>query len=362
LEEMEAPPTHPLAMALDELLKRQSTGMVIAIAAVLLLLLGVLDYITGWELSVSLLYALIIFLVAWRATRKTALTFATVSGVIWCVANLRVHPYSTNLGYAWAAFTRLAYFIFVAIGGASLKAYRESNRARIEALEHARALEHEIARVSESEQRRIGQDLHDGICQSLAAIQFAVSSMRDDLKSQSPEDAEGLQEIATMVKDTISETRNLARRIFPVQMEEAGLAAVLDELVSSLRRHHRVEAIFDTHGEVKIRDPEVAMHLYRIAQEAVNNALKHGHPKKVVISLHEDESALQLAISDDGAGAPAPSSSADGMGLKTMRHRANLLGASLDIRSALGGGVSVICSLPKSGVASSPSSLNGTQV
>lgn len=348
-------------MALDHYLNRQSTGLVMAVAVVLLVLLGMLDYVTGWELSVSLLYALIIFLLAWRASRNTALAFAAVSGLIWFLANLRVHPYSTNLGYAWAAFTRLAYFLFVAIGGASLKAYRESNRARIEALEHARALEHEIARVSESEQRRIGQDLHDGICQSLAAIQFAVSSMRDDLKNQNPADAETLQEIATMVKDTISETRNLARRIFPVQMEEAGLAAVLDELASSLRRHHRIEAAFEMHDEVKISDPEVAMHLYRIAQEAVNNALKHGNPRKIVISLHEDDAALELTISDNGGGLRASSASGDGMGLKTMRHRANLIGASLEIRSNASAGVSVICSLPKKDVGSPASSRNGTQ-
>lgn len=349
-------------MALDHYLRRQSAGLVMAVATVLLAMLGTLDYVTGWELSVSLLYALIIFLVAWRSGRNLALAFALISGVIWCVANLRVHPYATHLGYAWAAFTRLAYFIFVAIGGATLKAYRESNRARIEALEHARALEHEIARVSESEQRRIGQDLHDGICQSLAAIQFAVSSMRDDLKDQSPRDAEALQEIAGMVKDTISETRNLARRIFPVQMEEAGLAAVLDELVSSLRRHHRIDAAFEMQGEVEISDPEVAMHLYRIAQEAVSNALRHGSPKKIILSLHEEDLALQLTVSDDGSGLPDASSQGDGMGLKTMRHRAKLVGASLDIRSNAGGGVSVVCSLPKKGVISPPSPLNGTQV
>ena len=334
-------------MALDHYLRNQPSRLVVAEAAVLLALVGMLDYVTKWELSVSLLYALIIFLVAWRASRNTALAFGVISGVIWFAANLKVHPYSSIWAYSWAAFTRLAYFTFVAVGGSALKAYRESNRARIEALEHARALEHEIARVSESEQRRIGQDLHDGLCQSLAAIQFAVSSTRDDLQKDSPKHAATLQEILAMVKDSISETRNLARRIFPVQMEEAGLAAVLDELVTSLRRHHRIEAAFEMHGDVKIRDPEMAMHLYRIAQEAVSNALKHGNPKKIVISLRGDDAMLQLAISDDGIGLPKDSSSKDGMGFKTMRHRANLIGATLDIRDNPGSGVSVICSLPK---------------
>lgn len=334
-------------MAIDNLLNRQCRSVVTLEALALLAVLGVVDYSTGWELSVSLLYAVIILQVAWRGGRNTALAIAVLSAAIWFAANLQVHPYTTKWAYGWATFTRLAYFVFVAIGGASLRAYREANRAKIQALEHARELEHEIARASESEQRRIGQDLHDGLCQSLAAIQFALSTVREDLQEQRPTDADSIREIARMVSATISEARNLARGVFPVQMEEVGLAAVLDELVAGVKRHNRIEAEFEMQGDVGISDPEVAMHLYRIAQEAVSNAQKHGRPRKLAVSLRGNENTLDLTVSDDGIGLSPTLTPADGMGLKTMRHRANLIGASLNIRSNSGGGVSVVCSLPR---------------
>src|SRR4051812_31776442 len=119
---MEPAPFTRIAMALDQFLKRQSGSAVVLVASALLAVVGALDYVTGWELSVSLLYALIIFLVAWRVNRRTALAFAIVSAVIWCLANFRVHPYSSGWAYGWATFTRFCYFIFVAVGGASLRA------------------------------------------------------------------------------------------------------------------------------------------------------------------------------------------------------------------------------------------------
>ncbi len=336
----------PYEMAFGGLFKKQPARAVVVQATLFLAVVGTVDYVTGWELSVSLFYALIILMVALRVDRNTALVFAVSSGAIWCVANFQVHPYKSQWAYAWATFTRLAYFVFVAVGGASFRAYQESNRKHIEALERARDLEHEIARVSEREQRRIGQDLHDSVCQSLAAIQFATSVVREDLGKEKPEQAAALQDISKMVKDAIAETRDLARGIFPVQMEEVGLAAVLDDLVTTTKRLRRIDATFEMQGDVKVSDPEVAMHLYRIAQEALNNALKHGQPTKLAVSLIEKEGVLRLTVSDDGAGLSAPQSPHEGMGLKTMRHRANLIGAQLDIRNHPTSGVSVVCSLP----------------
>jgi signal transduction histidine kinase len=336
-------------MSLDRFFQRQDARVVTVEALVGLAVVGYVDWVTGWELSVSSLYALIVLLVAWRVDRNTALIFALASGAIWFTANYSVNPYSSKWSYVWATCTRLGYFLFVAIGGASLRAHQETTRAHIQALERARDLEHQLARVSEREQRRIGQDLHDGVCQSLAAVHYALTSLREDLQTQSPKDAESVKEIAGMVKQTIAEARGLAKGIFPVQMEEVGLAAVLDELVAATKRVHRVDATFEMQGNVTVSDPDVAMHLYRIAQEALSNALKHGKASRITVGLQEDEGRLCLSVADNGAGFPASPSDEQGMGLKTMRHRANVIGADLSMDPNPTGGVRITCSLPLNG-------------
>ena len=314
-------------------------------ALVALALLGLLDYSTGQWLSVLFLYSFLIFAVAWFGDRKFALGFAALCAATWWWANKDAHPYGGGWAYAWAAASRMASFVFVVFGSSALKTRRESDRQRILALERAKDLEREITRISEHEQRRIGQDLHDGVCQVLAAIRCSVSSVRDDLQARSAPEAEVTGEIAEMLRDAIVEIRHLARGIFPVQMESAGLQAVLDELVETTRRLHRVEISFETGGDVRIGNPEVAMHLYRIAQEALSNAVKHGGTGRIVVAIRQMDDMLQLSIADNGGGFTGQQNSIEGMGLKTMRYRAQLIGAELNLSSS-STGVTVACLLP----------------
>lgn len=312
----------------------------------MLLLIGALDYFTGSELSVSLLYALTVLSVAWFVSRRAAMAFALMSTLIWWWANRISTPYTSQWGYAWATLARFAYFLLAALGGSALRSREEFNRQRIEALERAVALEHEVTRISEHEQRKIGQDLHDGICQELAAIAFALSSVRDDLAVRDHNETARLDEVLDMLRDAISETRNLARGIFPAQLEEIGLAAMLDELVCSMRRLQGIDATFEMQGEVQISDPEVATHLYRIAQEALGNAVKHGGAPRVWVSLTRRDDMITLEVADEGGGLPQEPLQPQGMGLKTMDYRARIIGASIEIRNKSDRGVSVICRLP----------------
>ena len=319
------------------------TQAVEALAA--LAVLGTVDYLTGQGLSVSLLYSFLIFVVAWFGDRKFAVVFAGLCAVSWWWANKDVQPYGGGWGYAWASVSRLVQFTFVAIGTSALKTKQDSDRQRIQALERAKDLESEITRISEHEQRRIGQDLHDGICQVLAAIRCQASSVRDDLQAKGLPEAAASAEIADMLGDVLIEIRNLARGIFPVQMEAAGLAAVLDELVETTQRLHRLPVSFKTEGDVNVSKPEVAMHLYRIAQEAVGNAVKHGGARHVSVKISQKGTGLTLTVADDGTGFTDAESSTDSMGLKTMRYRADLIGAELCIDSRPDG-VIVTCRLP----------------
>ncbi len=314
-------------------------------ALLLAAFIGWLDYITDWEMSLFVFYAFPIFLVAWVGSRNVGILFAIVCALIWHFANASTQPYRTTEGYVLAIFNRLGFFVFVALGGEAMRKHREESQAHIEALTRARQLEQEIVRVSEREQIRIGQDLHDGLCQDLAAIDCAAACLKADLDAQSNPTASMAFTIQEMVRSAVSEARDIARGIFPVQMDAGGLAAALSEMVARTNQLRQTAANFAVNGEIRIDDPEVAMHLYRIGQEALSNAVRHAQAEHVSIVLSQEGPRLSMTIADDGCGFTAESRSGEGMGLRTMRYRAQLIGADFDVASESSGGTIVRCSV-----------------
>jgi signal transduction histidine kinase len=307
--------------------------------------LGWSDYVTGQELSLFALYAIPIFMAMWFGTWRDGLLMATACTVIWWIANKADSTYTTWWGYHIAAISRLALFVMVAVASGLMKSKQEGDRARMEALERTRELEQEIVRVSEREQRRIGQDLHDGLCQHLAAIGFAAKSLADDLeKCERPESA-AAQEIELLLKAAVIEARDLARGMFPVQMDAAGLAAALEGLAATTSRLTASKVVFTEVGEPHIADEATAMHLYRIAQESVANALKHGSARHVFITLENIRGILRLRIDDDGKGFFGNPEIVSGMGMRTMAYRARLIGATLEIQERDGPGTCVWCEI-----------------
>lgn len=313
-------------------------------ALALVALIGYADYITDWEWSLFVFYAFPILLFARRGDLRLAILTAMLCGIAWFWANQNSHPYRTTSGYAWASLNRLAYFVFVAIGGTALHNQREEMRARLRAMQRAQALEHEIVRVSEREQMRIGQDLHDGLCQQLAAIDCAAACLKADLETEARPEARAADTIQQMLRDAVLEARSLARGISPVHADADDLPAVLEELAEKTNQTEAVTATFTQIGEVQRMDPQTALHLYRIAQEAVRNALKHAQASRIEIELQEGAS-LKVSVTDNGRGFTRTSTS-KGMGVGTMRYRARLIGAALDIAQRDGGGTIVTCTLP----------------
>jgi signal transduction histidine kinase len=312
---------------------------------VIIVLLGMVDYQTSWELSLFVFYAFPIFAAAWYADQKRALLLATVGAALWWAANSQDHPYASDFAYLWAAVSRWVYFLFVAIGGGALAARTEALQARLSALERAAQLEEDLVSASEREQRRIGQDLHDGHCQTLTAIGYAATSLHEDLEARAAAEAPLAAEIGRMVRNAIGDVRALARGIFPVQMNAGGLAVALDELVTGTARLRQIRVTFETPGDVTLSDPQAAMHLYRIAQEALNNATTHSGAERVTISLVEDAQTLRLTIRDDGTGFVPRHLHDRGMGLATMRYRAAQIGAQFDLQSDVHAGTTVTCTL-----------------
>jgi signal transduction histidine kinase len=307
--------------------------------------IGWTDYATGNEVSLFALYAVPIFMAVWFGTWRDGLWMALACTAIWWVANRADSPFTTWWGYHVAATSRGVLFILVAVAAGLMKSKQEGDRTRLEAMERTRELEQEIVRVSETEQRRIGQDLHDGLCQHLAAIGFAAKSLADDLEICHRPESSAAKEIEALLKQAVVETRDLARGMFPVQMDGAGLSAALQGLAATTTRLTSTKVVFTEVGQVQISDAAMAMHLYRIAQESVANAIKHGAANRVFITLEYIGEVLRLRIDDDGKGYFQQENVARGMGMRTMAYRARLIGGTLEIQERDGPGTCVWCEL-----------------
>ena len=306
--------------------------------------IGWVDYVTGYKVSLFVFYAIPIMLVVWYGERSVAIFIALLSALVWWWADFKSgHPYLTNWEQVWEAAVRLTFFIFVVIGGSAMKNQRDAIRVRVQALERTRQLEKDLVRAGEREQQRIGQDLHDGLCQELAAIGCAAASLREDLEAKSPADAEAAHEIQDLLKDAVVQARSLARGIFPVQMDGAGLSAALEDLTSSTSRLMQASVTFECTEDITISDPARATHLYRIAQEALSNALKHGQARHVKITLSGTGEKPCVTVTDDGTGFLAVQPNGSGIGLKTMGYRARQVGGLLETGNNRQGGAFVKC-------------------
>jgi signal transduction histidine kinase len=334
-------------MSFAQYCRSQSQSSILALALIWTLSIGFFDYITGYEISFFLYYAGPILFAVWFLNSKCTTLIVLVSAIVWWWADWKAgHPYFADWVQIWETIVRLIFFSFVAIGGTAIKARRDSMEAWLADMRRLRELERDIVGASEREQQRIGADLHDGLCQYLAGITCATGSLRDDLSERFQPEAETAAEIHELMKEAIVQARNIARGIAPVHMDEAGLASALGELAGTTRRLHDIECTFEPEEEVLIPNREMAIHLYRIAQEAASNAVRHGRAGVVSIRLALEDGVVVLTIQDDGAGIGSLESPGSGMGLRSMRYRAGVLNGQLEIHTLAEGGTLVCCRAP----------------
>jgi PAS domain S-box-containing protein len=203
-------------------------------------------------------------------------------------------------------------------------------------------LEDEILRSTEREQERIGRDLHDGICQLLTGAKFRSACLGKLGKSNRSSLRSEAEELEKILNQALDQTRTLARGLNPVKVSPDGLTGALENLANTVSSPAGPQCFCHVVAPVKIPDHHVANHLYRIAQEAVQNAHKHAGAKKIFITLRRRENQIALVVKDDGIGIPNHSKKS-GMGLDNMRTRARLIGGQLDIRRRKGGGTVITC-------------------
>ena len=325
-------------------LKATGLGLVFAIA--------VADWLSGNQISASAIYAIPIAFATWLVGWRFGLVLAVFSVSLWVLAELSLEP--PSLGMAANAFIKFAgYGVFIALL-TGLHKYQQNLQRRIQdrtaalvrQITERERLERELLEVSESEQRRIGQDLHDSLCQHLTGTALAAQSLAERLASRDVPDARAAHQLVELVADAISQARSLAKGLNPLEMHSDGLMEALDDFAATTRQLFKIECAFECDYPVLIRDTGAAGQLYRIAQEAVSNAIKHGQATRVAIALDVQEDGAVLSVHDNGIGCPERLPGSDGMGLRIMSHRAKVIGATLDIQRNPDGGTTVSCTFP----------------
>ena len=211
-------------------------------------------------------------------------------------------------------------------------------------IEHRKGLEGEILSISDREQQRLGQELHDGICQHLTAVAFMARSVALRLKNHRVIEVSDIEKIAELVNDAATDTRNLSRALHRSDVDAAGLVNALQDLVD--REIWKVPCRLEVKPSFHIEDDIAAAQLYRIAREAVINANNHAQAREIVIKLERSRERIVLRVIDDGIGFSNEPKLKQGLGAHIMKYRARLIGGRLEIDSPKRGGTRVSCYLP----------------
>ena len=332
-------------MNFTEKFARQPRALIVAEMAAALLLIAAFDFVTDYTIRLALLYAVPIFVLARFCGKKWGIAAAASASLIWWYVNWSTgDPILHSSSEAWETSRHVGFFLIVALVGCALRTKSDIAADRIALLERSRRLEREIVNISEAERRRIGQDLHDGLCQYLAGLTCGASSLRDDLeKLDVRAEADTADELVKLLQDAVVQTRDLAHGLVPAEVSRLGLVLALESLAQSVGRMHGVTCSFQFHGGSPIWDEQAAMHLYRIAQEAINNATRHGKARNILVFLEAADHSISLRVLDDGVGVSEPCS--EGVGLKIMRYRARSIGGEVTIERRNGTGTTVSCTV-----------------
>jgi signal transduction histidine kinase len=206
-------------------------------------------------------------------------------------------------------------------------------------------LQKELLHRAEAEQRRIGQDLHDTLGQQLLSIYFLCIVHKKKLTSRSIPEASDAAQIEELLNQAKTNLRKLSRGLYSADFESQGLGGAIKDMAENVREMSSIPCRFE--GDTALRLPErsVSEHLYKLAQEAVSNAVKHSFAKTITVSLARNDHQVVLTVRDDGVGLSPSADEAGGLGLRTMRYRANVIGASLEVRPHEQGGTIVTCSV-----------------
>jgi signal transduction histidine kinase len=346
-----------------ERLEQRSRASLVLAGLGALVVIGLIDYLTGFEMQFSVFYLLGVGLAAWFVGKGFGLVLSVLSVLVWTAGDLAAGAhYSNPLIPVWNALIVMVFYFIVVWLLTSLRAsqrdleatVRERTQALRQEMAERQRLEEEILRVSAREQRRIGHELHDSLCQHLTATALAGQVLGERLASKSLPEAAAAAKVVELVEEGMALARNVARGLYPVEMEAEGLMDAFRDLAENTSKGGRVRCVFECDAPVLIHDDAAATHLYYIAQEAVRNAVQHGQPRRIGVTLAEAGGRVTLTVEDDGIGLPDDASKGEGLGIRIMAHRAAMIGGSFAIEPGPTGGTIVTCSIAQAPASPAP--------
>ena len=333
---------------------RHSRAWSISVVAGLLLLIGWVDYFTGTSVSLGLFYlAPIILSALWLGWRSgcllSVLSIIVRVGGDWAHGGDKTPP--TSIFWNRSSYL-VVYVVLVGLLHALNSVQRQLERrvqqrtaALAQALQARDELQRQLFETGSRERNSIGHELHDGLGQHLTATALAAKMLSSDLESTGHPAAADAQTIVRMAQEGIAQTRQLARGLLLAAIQPDQLVPELEELCGGLQKEYGINCRFVRTGELQGLDVTRASHLFYIAHEAARNAVRHAQASQIEIQLKRLPDSLELNITDNGLGPPPPDAALDGMGLRIMAHRSELIGGRFAIAPHSGAGARVTCSL-----------------
>ncbi|HEX4140788.1 MAG TPA: ATP-binding protein [Candidatus Methylacidiphilales bacterium] len=333
-----------------------------ALCFLCLLAIGIIDYVTGYEISVLVFYAIPIGLAAIYVSVGYALLLSIAAIALSRVTDfLSGMPYPGHAVFFSNCVIPLAFFGIVVASLYLLNQIRrglestveQRNRALLQEMHERGRLERQVIELSEREHRRFGQELHELVTHELAAIAIDAHLLTRNLLAAGDEEVGRAREIALKVDRALTKARNIARGYFTLGFDAAGFAEALREIASRTQKATRISCLVHCADDLAIGNEDATIQLFRIAQEALQNAARHAEATRIITTFERRDDHFWLVVEDNGKGL-APTNGKDtkpprkekGLGLSIMAYRAGLIGGKFLTERSLSGGTRVICTVP----------------
>ena len=318
-------------------------------------IIGSLDFVVKTDISVSSLYLLPICFVAWFLGMGAGLTAAALAALVWLAGELLGSaPYYGWPGAFWQGGSRLIFFVVVSVLVSRIRVFKlrleALVRERTAALEaevvRRKELEQEAAEIADHELERVAHELHDQLAAYLSGIAFRVKALAESLDRHAATESADARNLVSLINDATDQVRNLARLLAPVERNQDDLELALSQLAAEVERVFGITCALEISNKLPKMSNDKVQQLYRIAQEAVRNAIQHAQADLVQISVRLTHDQVQLVVGCHGKAWEHPSATRVGLGLRIMRHRSERLGGRLAIQHTDDGRTLVTCEVP----------------
>jgi len=339
---------------LDALAKHE----VILSCIVFVVAVGLVHYATGYQTFFFTFYLLAIFLATWQVSAWFGTLISALSVTAWVSANIEGGAHYSNYFIpVWNAMIMFAIYLIIVFLLTGLKNIHRDLERRVQLrtfaltreIQERRRLQKDLLETIDREQRRIGRDLHDGLCQHLTGTALAGHLLEQKLSAKAPDEASGAARLVGLVEQAIEMTRTLSHRLDPAELKDGELNDHLEDLAANTSQRLKLACHFENTLKSPLGDDALSTHLFRIAQDAVAGAAMHGGVQHIDIKLDSKGNDIVLTITDDGTNVPKQLEEDSKTRLRAIAYRTDLIGATVKIEFLPERGKRVVCVLPFAG-------------